>query len=56
MERRDVLTMILALPFVASMPYLLPADAAAPIRLGIAALYLAIGTVVARYAATRLTR
>lgn len=53
--RRDALTFILVLPFVATMPYLLPADAAAPVRFIVALGYLLIGGALARLVATRLT-
>lgn len=54
-NRREWLTFLLVLPFVASTPYLLPAG---PLwaRLVVSGTYLVIGLIVVRFVAVRLTR
>ena len=56
MSRRDVLTFLLMLPFVASLPFLLPPPEAVWGRAVIAAGYTLVGGLTARFVATRLTR
>jgi hypothetical protein len=56
MNRRDLLTFLLALPFVATLPYLLPPPEAGWIRAVVAAAYILAGGLVARFVAVRLTR
>ena len=56
MERRDWLTLVLMLPFVASLPYLLPPPEAGWGRAAVAAAYMLVGALVARLVAGRLSR
>jgi len=56
MSRRDLLTFLLMLPFVASLPFLLPPPEAPWGRAVVAAAYTLVGALVARFVATRLTR
>lgn len=56
MDQRDLLTFLLSLPFVATLPYLLPPPDADWGRAVVAAAYTLLGLLVARLAATRRTR
>lgn len=54
-SRRDVLTFVLALPFVAAAPYLLPPHDAGWARPAMAAAIAVIGLLAARAVAIRVT-
>lgn len=56
MNRRNLATFLLALPFVASLPYLLPPAEAGWIRAVVAAAWTLAGGLIARFVALRLTR
>jgi hypothetical protein len=56
MDRRDWLTVVLMLPFVASLPYLLPPPEAGWGRVAVAVGYTLMGSLVARFVAGRLSR
>ena len=56
MARRDWLTIVLMLPFVASLPFLIPHDAPALGRAIVAGCYTLFGSLVARFVAGRLAR
>jgi hypothetical protein len=55
MDRRDWLTLLLMLPFAASLPYLLPPPEAGWGRAAVAAAYTLLGALVARFVANRLS-
>jgi len=56
MQRRDVLTLLLMLPFVASLPYVRPPPEAGWGRFAVAAAYTLVGGLIARFVASRLSR
>ncbi|MDQ2674440.1 MAG: hypothetical protein M3Y40_07265 [Chloroflexota bacterium] len=56
MDRRDWLTFLLMLPFVASLPYVLPPPDPLWARFAVAVGYTLLGGFVARFVAGRLSR
>jgi hypothetical protein len=56
MARREWLTIVLMLPFVVTLPLLVPHDAPVWGRAIVAGCYTLLGSLLARFVAVRLTR